>query len=111
MFRIDLDKPRKSCDTFIKRHLRLQCHLTKDLGCSACCLSPLPGVSALLFEASVVTETQLALSNSWRSSVANIRAMELTIIDSHFFLAMGNLRSKNFEISLELQSKLSKYCP
>jgi len=69
------------------------------LGGSACSSSPLSGVSALLFEASIVTETKFALFNSWRSSAANIRAMESTITDSHFVLAMGSFGSNNLKLA------------
>jgi len=44
----------------------------------------------------VVTEAKFALSNSWRSSAAIIGAMQLTITDSHFVLAMADLGPKKF---------------
>jgi len=44
------------------------------------------------------------LSNSWRSSAAITgEVKQLTIIDSHFFLAMSNLDLKIFESSLEVE--------
>jgi len=52
---------------------------------------------SFLFEASIVRETKFSLSNSWRSSAAIIGAMQSTITNSHFVVAMANLGSKIFE--------------
>jgi len=64
--------------------------------------------SSLLFEASIIKERKFALSNFWRCSAEIIGAMELTITDSYFALAMANLGTKIFETSLEVAIRTLK---
>jgi len=62
-------------------------------------MSLLSGIPAFSVRSISSTGRKFTLSNSWHSSAAIIVAMQATITNSHFVVAIANLGSKNFETS------------